>query len=69
MPALTDLYSRKNSLQLIELSSVNEVSLAVYVSSCINTGSIRDDPYWTSIGNLLLLLMKTNFHLYVSPFT
>ena len=34
---------RKNSLQLIELSSINNVSL-VKVSSCSNTGSIRDDP-------------------------
>ena len=39
--------SRKNSLELIELSSMNKVSL-VYVSSCSNSGSIRDDPYWTS---------------------
>jgi hypothetical protein len=31
----------------MELSSINKVSL-VYVSSCSNTGSIRDDPYWTS---------------------
>ena len=30
-------------LELIELSSINKVSL-VYVSSCSNTGSIRDDP-------------------------
>ncbi len=39
--------SRKNSLELIELSSINKVSL-VQVFSCSNTGSIRDDPYWTS---------------------
>ena len=32
---------------MIELSSLNKVSL-VQVSSCSNTGSIRDDPYWTS---------------------
>ena len=38
----------KNRLELIELSSINKVSL-VQVSSCSNTGSIRDDPYWTSI--------------------
>jgi hypothetical protein len=31
----------------MELSSIDKVSL-VYVSSCSNTGSIRDDPYWTS---------------------
>ena len=34
----------KNSLELIELSSINKVSL-VYVSTCCNTGSISDDPY------------------------
>jgi hypothetical protein len=47
-----DLYgtSRENSLELIELSSINKVSL-VYISSCSNTGSIRDDPYWTSREN------------------
>ena len=39
--------SRKNSLVLIELFSVNKVSL-VLASCCSNTGSIRDDPYWTS---------------------
>jgi hypothetical protein len=39
--------SMDNSLELIELSSINKVSL-VQVSSCSNTGSIRDDPYWTS---------------------
>jgi hypothetical protein len=33
--------SRENSLELIELSSINKVSL-VQVSSCSNTGSIRD---------------------------
>ena len=42
--------SKKNSLELIELSSINKVSL-VYVSSCSNTGSIRDDFYWTSRKN------------------
>ena len=46
--------SRKNSLELIELSSINKVSL-VWVSSCSNTGSIRDDPYWTSKKNSLEL--------------
>ena len=39
--------SPENSLELIELSSINKVSL-VYVSSCSNTVSIGDDPYWTS---------------------
>jgi ribosomal protein L7Ae-like RNA K-turn-binding protein len=40
---------------MIELSSINKVSL-VYVSSCSNTGSIRDDPYWTSRENSLELI-------------
>ena len=35
---------------MIELSSKNKVSL-VQDSSCSNTGSIRDDPYWTSRKN------------------
>ena len=47
--------SRKNSLELIELSSINKVSL-VWVSSCSKTGSIRDDPYWTSRKNSLELI-------------
>ena len=47
--------SRKNSLELIELSSMNEVSL-VKVSSCWNTGSIRGDLYWTSRQNSLELI-------------
>ena len=47
--------SRKDSLELIELSSINKVSL-VKVSSCSNTGSIRDDPYWTSRKDSLELI-------------
>ena len=39
--------SRKNSLELVEESSLNKVSL-VQVSSCSSTGSIRNDPYWIS---------------------
>jgi hypothetical protein len=39
----------------MELSSINKVSL-VYVSSCSNTGSIRDDSYWTSKKNSLELI-------------
>ena len=50
-----DWISGKNSLELIELSSINKVSL-VYVSSCSNTGSIRDDPYWISRKNSLELI-------------
>ena len=45
----------KNSFELIELSSIDEVSL-VQVSSCCNTRSIRDDPYWTSRKNSLELI-------------
>ena len=47
--------SRKNSLELIELSSINKVSL-VQVFSCSNTRSIRDDPYWTSRKNSLEMI-------------
>ena len=47
--------SRKNSLELIEISSIAKVSL-VQVSTCINTGSIRDDPYRTSRKNSLELI-------------
>jgi hypothetical protein len=36
--------SRENSLELIELSSINKVSL-VDVSFCSKNGSIRHDPY------------------------
>ncbi len=49
--SLPDL--RKNSLEVIELSSINKVSLG---SSCSNTGSIRDDTYWTSRKNSLELI-------------
>ena len=34
---------------------MNKVSL-VQVSFCSNTGSIRDDPYWTSRKNSLELI-------------
>ena len=44
--------SGKNSLELIELSSINKVSLD-YVSS---TGSTRDDPYLTYGKNSLELI-------------
>ncbi len=47
--------SRKNSLELIELSSINKVSLD-WISPSSNTGSIRDDPYWTSRKNSLELI-------------
>jgi hypothetical protein len=51
----------KNSLELIALSSINKVSL-VLVSSCSNTGSIRDDPYWTSRKNSLELIEVTSIN-------
>ncbi len=53
--------SRKNSLELIVLTSINKVSL-VLVSSCSNTGSIRDDPYWTSRENSLELIVLTSIN-------
>ena len=49
------LTSRNNTSELIELSSINKVSL-VLVSSYSNTGSIRDDPCWTSRKNSLELI-------------
>ena len=55
------LDSRKNSLELIELSSINKVSL-VYVSFCSNTGSIRDDPYWISRKNSLELIKLSSIN-------
>ncbi len=53
--------SRKNSLELIELSSINKVSL-VKVSSCSNTGSITDDPYSTSRKNSLELIELSSIY-------
>ena len=44
---IVDLY-KENSLELMQLSSINKVSL---VSSCSNTGAIRDDPCWISREN------------------
>ena len=46
------VYQRMNSLELIELSSINKVCL-VHVFPCSNTGSTRDDPYWASRKNSL----------------
>ena len=46
--------SRKNSLELIELSRINKVILA-QVSSYNNAGSMRDDSYWASKKNSLEL--------------
>jgi hypothetical protein len=50
---LAELLARH--LYLVELSIVNKLSL-VQVSSCSNTGSIRDDPYWISRKNSLELI-------------
>ena len=47
--------STKNSLELMELSSLNKVSL-IYVSSCCITRSVRDDSHWTSRENSLELM-------------
>ena len=47
--------SRKNNLKL-NIYPV-EIKLAkVGISSCSNTGSIRDDRYWTSRKNSLKLI-------------
>ena len=58
-----DLYwtYKKNSSKLIELSSINKISL-VQVSFCSNTGSITDDPYWTSRKNSLELIELSNIN-------
>ena len=45
----------ENSLELIDLSSLNRISL-VQVSFCNKTGPTGDDPYWTSRKNSLELL-------------
>jgi hypothetical protein len=42
-------------LELVELSSINKVSL-VYVPSCSNTGPLRDVTYWTFRANSSVLL-------------
>ena len=47
--------------ELIELSSINKVSL-VWVSSCNNTGSIRDDPYWIPRKNSLKLIEPSSIN-------
>jgi hypothetical protein len=41
--------------------SINKVSL-VYVSSCSNTGSVRDDPYWTSRENSIELIKLSSIN-------
>ena len=48
--------SKKNNLELIELSNINKVSLVLGFLLYSNTGSIRDDPYCTSGKNSLELI-------------
>ena len=55
--------SRKNSLELIELSSINTVSLVLVWVSSSNTGSIRDDLYWTSRENSLELIELSSINI------
>ena len=58
--------SRKNSLELIELSSINKVSLVQVFSHC-NTGSKRDDdPCWTSTKNSLELIELSSVNKVIS---
>ena len=49
------IWAENGPLGMMKLSSINKVSL-VWVSSCNNTGSIRDNPYWTSRKNSLELI-------------
>ena len=57
---------RRNSLELIELSSINKVDLA-YVSSCSDTGSIGGDPCWI-FGKSSLELMVIFFSHFLQDF-
>ena len=45
----------------LKLSSINKVIL-VEVSFCRNSGSIRDDPYWTSRKNSLELIEPSSIN-------
>jgi hypothetical protein len=56
----------EKSLELIELSNINKVSL-FSVSSCSNTGSIRGDPYWNSRKNNLKLIELSSIIARVRP--
>ena len=60
-PYWTSTGSKKNSLELIELSNINNVSL-FKVSVCTSTGSMRDDPYCTSGKNSLELIELFNMN-------
>ncbi len=44
------IWRGSHSIELIELSNINKDS------SCSSTGSLRDDPYWTSRKNSLELI-------------
>ena len=57
--------SREKSSELIELSSIEEVSL-VQVSSCINTGSTRDSSCWISRKNSLELAELSDIYLLIA---
>ena len=48
-------WSSKEGQLRADRASINKVSL-VWASSCSNTGSIRDYPYWTSRKNSLELI-------------
>ncbi len=50
MTLILDLDGEQFRTDRTTVSSINKVSL-VLVSSCSNTGSIRDHPYWTSREN------------------
>jgi hypothetical protein len=52
--------AKENSLKLIELFSVNKVSLGFFLYS--NTGSIRDDPYWICKENSLELILLSSMN-------
>ena len=58
--------SRENSVEMIELSSINKVSL-VWVSSYSNIGSMRYDYYWTSRESTLELVEQVSFPEPFSP--
>ena len=55
------------NLQYVSLTVQNRKSIVslvlVQVSSCSNTGSIRDDPYWTSRKNSLELIELSSINI------
>ena len=56
--------SWKNSLELIELSSINKVSL-VQVFSCIYTGSIGRKIDTSKVGSLRLIIYNFKWQLFL----